>query len=370
MICQRHSFMMPKLPLQSYHEAHGARLVPLHEGLLPASYGDSLMEYRSVRDRVGVVDLSHDSMYLFSGDDRTDFLQNVMSNDIHQARLDRGIKTALLTAKGKMLSVLAVYPITNAYLLEMESVIAETTVQHLMRYKLRSKIKLEEMSWGKLLISGPKALSLLDVLGWPTRGAEEGAFIYQETDPVFCVRTHQTSEDDYTIYFKRDNMEYFLTALLTSGEQFGVALVGQTALDMLRIEAGRPRYGIDMDDTTFPIEAGLEESVISYTKGCYPGQEVMARIKTYGHVNRHLAGLILKGTDIPERKASVWEAGEGGLEMGWVTSAVYSPRLDAPIAMAYLQTAKASPGSPVAVSVSGGRVEAVVTTLPFYERRG
>ncbi len=353
---------MPQLPLYSQHQAQGASFAPYGEWLLPETYADTLLEYRAVCERVGLIDLSHDGIYLLSGEDRADFLQNIMSNDIHLATKEKGIFSTLLTAKGKVIATLHLYPLSDAFLMDIESVAVEKTIQHLTRFKLRSKIKIEKSGWGKLLVAGPNALPLLNALGWPIPGEEEHAFIFQEADPILCIRRTETGKGDYHLYCREDALETIFTALLTQGEKWGIALVGQAALKILQMEAGVPRYGVDMDETIIPIEAGLEESAISYTKGCYPGQEVVARIKTYGHVNRHLTGLILQGQTPPQPKEKIFD---GDQEIGWVTSGIYSPLCKAAIAMSYVKTAYTNPGTTVAVSVNGVRVAAVVAKRPF-----
>ena len=375
---------MRQLPLQSRHETQGAHLICHGEWLLPEYFVDPISEYRAVREGVGIIDLSHDGKYLISGQDRVTFLQNLISNDIHLASHKRGIISALLSAKGKVISTFFLCPLTglagpaeggplpDAYFIDIASDIAEKTIGHLMKYKMRSKIKIEGIRWGKLLVSGPSAEALLSaLLKRPLPDMEEGSFFFQgQPDPLLVIRTAQTGEDDYHLYCHEDQMEQLWHDLFALGEKWGVAPVGQTALNILRIEAGIPRLGVDIDEDRFPIEAGLEEKAISYTKGCYPGQEVVARIKTYGHVNRRLTGLRIQGNNIPQYRDAVFQADD---PVGWVTSSVVSPLFDAPIAMAYLKNSVID-GTSVEVSLgamegqSGRRVTAVAAPLPFYER--
>jgi aminomethyltransferase len=256
--------------------------------------------------------------------------------------------------------------------MEIESGAAEKTIQHFMKYKMRSKIKIEPLQWGKLLIAGPSARAVLEAaLKQPLPDPTERSFSFQPASEVpLVIRTSQTGEDDYHLYCHEARLETRWNNLIATGEKWGIARVGQTALQILRIEAGIPRYGTDIDEDRFPVEAGLEESAISYTKGCYPGQEVVARTKTYGHVNRRLTGLIIKGEETPKYQDTLFQ---GDQEVGWVTSSVISPLLETPIAMAYLKNS-VNDGIPVEVSMNvvGGelkrRVTAIVTKLPFYER--
>jgi folate-binding protein YgfZ len=335
------------------------------------------LEYGAVREKAGIIDMSHDGKYFVSGEDRVTFLQNVMSNDIQLASDKRGIISALLTAKGKVISRFFLCLLPHAYFIEIESGVAEKTVGHFMKYKMRSKIKIEMPQWGKLLVSGPSAKALLEAfLKRPLSDMEERSFFFQEdarplrkANPLLVIKTAQTGEDDYHLYCHEAQLETVWNDLLSLGKEWGVTPVGQAALNILRIEAGIPRCGLDIDEERFPVEAGLEDQAISYTKGCYPGQEVVARTKTYGHVHRRLTGLTIEGPDIPKDHDTIFKADE---PVGWITSSVASPLLNRPIAMAYLKNSVLD-GEPVDVAINkiGGeaeRVTAMTTKLPFYER--
>lgn len=321
--------------------------------------------YRAIRERVGLADLSHTGRLFISGVDRLPFLQNLVSNDLRLPRTDKAIYNTLLSAKGKILSAFYVYPLEEALLLELDQPDAETTAQQLMRFKFRSRIKIDRPPWGRLLIAGPNARSLLSscFTDLPT---EENQFLSKEIHgcPAMLTRRSLTGEEDYQIYIHEAGLTALWEQLLAAG---GADLlpVGGAALEILRIEAGMPRYGVDMDDQTIPIEAGLESAAISYTKGCYPGQEVLARIQTYGHVNKQLSGLILEGDEVPEKGDRVVFQ---GTDRGWITSATLSPALKKVIAMAYVRSEAAAPGTEVEVEINQSRHAAQVVALPFYRR--
>jgi folate-binding protein YgfZ len=155
-------------------------------------------------------------------------------------------------------------------------------------------------------------------------------------------------------------------ALWTRLVEAGIAPVGEEAVETLRIEAGIPKYGVDMDETTIPLECGLESSHISHTKGCYVGQEIIARIVARGHTNRALTGLVLNGSELPHKGDKVFPTeGEADREIGWVTSACHSPLLGHGIALAYLRHEFRAPGSHVRVDRGDGVVTAHCTGLPF-----
>jgi folate-binding protein YgfZ len=139
--------------------------------------------------------------------------------------------------------------------------------------------------------------------------------------------------------------------------------VGLEMLDTARIEAGIPVYGRDMTQETIPVEANLE-AALSYTKGCYIGQEVIARIEARGHVNRKLTGLLLSGEKLPEPGATIVSPQR---EVGWVTSATYSPARQQNIALGYVRREVLTPGTPLEVHTQDSTLHATVAALPFYQ---
>jgi len=331
---------------------------------MPLNLSEDFSDYFAVRERVGICDLSHDGKYLLTGEDRTNFLQNVTSNDVRLAHGNKGIETLLLTAKGKIISDFYLYPLADAYLLTMDVVIAEKTARHFMQVRLRSKINIVAPQWGKILVAGPNAFPLLQKLYKDNLPNMEALSIFsQEQEPILCVRQPQTGEEDYHLYCRKESLQDIFTALLTLGEPFGVAKVGQSTLETLRIEAGIPRYGVDLSEEIIPIEAGLADPAISYTKGCYPGQEVVARIRTYGHVNKHRMGLLFDENVVLSGGEKVFL---GDTEVGWITAGRFSPFLNKMIATAYLRTVAAISGTRVALA--NQKVFATVADLPFYRR--
>jgi glycine cleavage system T protein len=355
---------MARLVLHPYHEKQGARFLQQGTWEIPGYYTHSGDECRAVRERVGLADLSYTGKLLIGGPDRLPFLQNIVSNDLQLLTPDKAIYNTLLSAKGKMLSAFYVSALDEAFLLEMDD--AEATAQQLMRYKFRSRIKIDTPSWGRLLVAGPNARSVLTACTAKVP-AEENQFLQAELhgSPAILIRRSLTGEEDYQIYIQEAGLPTLWEQLLDAGRETGIAPVGQTALETLRIEAGLPRYGVDMDDQTLPVEVGLDSEAISYTKGCYPGQEVLARIQTYGHINRKLSGLVIEGDTLPTKGDRIVVQ---DTDRGWITSATVSPVLKKVIAMAYLRTEVAAPGTEVEVQTAKSSHPAHVTPLPFYRR--
>jgi len=359
---------MKKLRLHDDHQQAGAHFDSYGEWELPEHYGDEIKEYRAVRNGVGIADLSSQGHFLITGSDRDAFMQNLISNDMLLLSRNRGMYTTLLTAKGKVLSEFYLYSVSDGLFMEVESGNAVKTKENLLRFKLRSQVKIEALSWGRLMVSGPRARPLLETLFGETLPAmEERSFFEKawEGFTLLCVKQSITGEEDYHLYLPEGGVSLLWKKLLAIGRDPDALPIGQAVLEVLRIEAGLPRYGDEIDEDILPIEAGLQEDAISYTKGCYPGQEVVARIKTYGHVNKNLFGLVLEGSELPELKAQIFT---GDKKVGWITSCARSPLMGKVIALCYLRQQFAVPGTALEVEVGSARIAAHAASLPFKGR--
>lgn len=356
-----------QLPLHEIHKTVGAHFSSPDKWELPLHYGNPLEEYNAIRNGLALSDLSYQGLWLLTGVDCEKFLQGLISNDLPKPENHLGTHACLLTAKGKILSDFFLYPLPEGFLMTLESTNAEDTKTQLMRFRMRSKVEMETLDWGRLLISGPKAQNLLEkFFGSPLPKMGENAFIEKDMDGtrIICIQRSITGGCDFHLYTPLENLETIWKYLLSKGADWGIQPVGQEALEICRIEAGLPRYGIDINADTLPNEAGIQDKVISYTKGCFPGQEVIARIKTYGHVNKQLSGLILESTTLPKQGAEVFHDKKS---VGWVTSTTKSPLLKKVIAMGYLRREALKPGTPLTVTIESGQVPAKATALPFYD---
>jgi len=359
---------MLQLPLHAIHRERGARFADYGDYTLPEHYGDPLGEYHAVRNHVGLADLSHQGKILLTGSDRLPFLQKLISNDTALLTDTAGIYATLLTAKGKILSDFYLFALPEALFMEIEATNVENTKAHLMRFRMRSRVEMASPPWGKLLLSGPEASQVLEnYFGNPLPLMGEKSFFAKEVDgtSLLCIKRSFTGEADYHLYYPAEKIASLWHGLFSAAGTHTIIPVGQTALEVLRIEAGSPRYGIDLDDEILPVEAGIQTEAISYTKGCYPGQEVIARLKTYGHANKHLFGLIVEGDTLPKRGDLVLQ---GNKEIGIVSSAAMSPLLGTGIAMGYLRTKIAVAETPVSIKMNQGSAQAKVAALPFYKR--
>ncbi|GBC78436.1 Aminomethyltransferase [bacterium HR08] len=372
-----------RTPFSAWEEALGAQFQEEAGWLIPFVYSTVEEEHRAVREAVGVLDLTARGRILVRGRESARFLQSMLSNDIANLPVGVGVPAALLTNKGRVIGLLRVYNLGHEYLLDVEPRAVEKTLRTLQEYKMALRVEIVDMRDALLALSlqGPRARPLLAaVLGGDVTVEREGEIaahsiervLAQEetaeaTAPasVWIAGASHTGEEGYDIFLDRAIGPVMWRALWRVGEAFGLRAVGFRALSVLRLEAGIPWYGFDVDETTIPLEAGLE-SAISFTKGCYIGQETIAMIRYRGHINRKLVGLRLEGDRLPEREDRLLAE---GTEVGRITSAAFSFSLRAHIALGYVKCAWADPGTRLVVRTKEAHVEAEVCSLPFVSRR-
>jgi glycine cleavage system T protein len=351
--------------LSSWHHAHGATFVNDRGIELPERFTDSVQEYRAVRENAGLIDLSFRAQVRMTGEDRVSFLQGMISNDVKALRPGNGCPATLLTEQGRIVADLRVYALDTALLLDVDTRVKEKMLEALSRFIIADDVEMEDLSGQQTTISvqGPAAARVLAAAGLSL--ALDKPFQHQEASfaetTVRVIRVSDTGEDGYEFLVPAEHAEHCWTTLFQAGEPLGLGPVGLAALHMLRIEAGIPWYGLDMDEGRIILEVGLEQA-ISFKKGCYLGQEVVERATARGHVNRKLSGLHIQGDVLPERGAKLFHDAQ---EVGWVTSAVQSPRFGHPIALGYVRREHLTPGTQLRIDSQGTPMIAEVTTLPF-----
>jgi tRNA-modifying protein YgfZ len=308
-------------------------------------------DYRAITEVSGLLDRSERGKLALCGPDAAAFLQGQVTNDVESLGEGAGCYAAFLTPKGKMLGDVRILNAGDELLLDTERAALQALFNMIRHFSLGYQVELHKrtLERGMLSLIGPEAAGVVGVTGLP---AEENGHIPASVGaiPVRAIRT------DVGIDLLCDSADTdTLRACLVDA---GAIPVTETAVECLRVERGRPRYGIDLDDTVIPQEAGLNERAVSFTKGCYVGQETVARLYYRGKPNRQLRGLLLSG---PARTGD--ELGFEGRTVGRVTSVAPSPRFG-PIALAFVRR-EAPIGSTVSVG-SGGEVTAEVIELPFH----
>jgi glycine cleavage system T protein len=362
---------MKQSRLHEHHMKLGAILEESGGWNVPAHYGDWVAEYQAVRQAVGLSDLSHRGKIRVTGDDRITWLQSLISNDILPLQPGQGRYSSFLTHKGKMLGYFRVYALSDSLWVEDVGEVGDATFQALRRFLLYGvKAKMENCteSWGLLLVSGPKACATVSAtFGVVMSDLKPLSVISAQicSHPSFVLRTEETGEDDLEILLPADALNTAWERLMEAGARYGIKAVGGTAREALRIEAGLPKAGLDLNEEIVPPEANLEGKAFSLNKGCYPGQEVVARMDTYGNIRRKLVGFLLKDPTVPPHGAKLFS---GDREVGWISSATRSPKLNAVIAFGFPLRDFSESGMELAVELDGRRHPATVHTLPFYTK--
>ncbi|MGZ8385205.1 MAG: CAF17-like 4Fe-4S cluster assembly/insertion protein YgfZ [Nitrospira sp.] len=362
---------MKQSRLYAQHGRLGATFEEVAGWEIPTHYGDAAAEYRAVRQAVGIADLSHRGKLRVTGEDRVKWLQSIISNDILPLQPGQGRYSSLLTHKGKMLTYFRLYMQTEGVMLEDVGEIGDTTFQALRKFLLYGvKAKMENCaeSWGLLLISGPKAAHVVQsAFGVDVTDLKPVDFVTAQIGGhhalVLC--TEETGEVDIEVLLPADCLLTAWTSVMQAGEKFGIRAIGNHAREALRTEAGIPKAGSDLNEEIVPPEANLEGKAFSLSKGCYPGQEVVARMDTYGNVRRKLVGLVLHDSVVPSHGTKLYS---GDREVGWISSAVRSPQLNKTIAFGFPLRDFSKPGTELTVEFEGGRHPATIQTLPFYTK--
>ena len=349
------------LALDELHRAAGATFTELGGRLVPRDYGDTAAEHAALRERVGILDRSALGRAEVTGRDRAAFLQGMLTNDVKGLAPGQGCGAAFLDAHGKVMSLLAVYALPDRLWLELPAGMTERTLQLLDKYLISEKAEFEPIddAYAIVAVQGPKAPALLAELTGQAMDLAPYAHLEATVGgaPVRVIDRAETATPGFHCWIAPEHAAAVWQALRDAG----AAPVGHAALDVARIEAGVPWYGRDVDETVIMPETGLE-SLVHYQKGCYIGQEVVARVKYRGHVNRHLAGLRLDGARVPAPGAAVLA---GDREVGRITSAARSLALGVAIALGYVRREHLEPGTAVEVQDGDARLPARVAPLPF-----
>jgi folate-binding protein YgfZ len=348
--------------LTELHQRNGAVFVEQEGWRLPDHFGDSTAEYRAVRSAAGLFDLSHRALLQFTGSDRVSFLQGMLSNDVRVLKMFDGQQATILTQQGKVIADVRVLCAMNSLYLDFWEPLKEKIVAHLNRYLVADEVEIHDPNdqWKMLSLQGPRVRNMLSEVFANTElpaQPNQHAMVQFDGAPICLVRADHSGADSFDLIVQNEQ----LPAVAQRLTHLGASWVGARAQNILRIEAGIPRYGIDFNEDTLLLEVGLE-NYYSYTKGCYLGQEVVERIRSRGHVNRKLCGLLLDGNTPANAGDTIIAAGN---DVGKITSSVVSFALNRPVALGYIHKDFCSPGTKLSVHHQDASISAAVAALPF-----
>ncbi len=358
------------MKLKEFYKTLGARFGSVNGAEVVADYGDKLAEHAALWGQAGVLDLSFRSRVCLTGSDRIRFLHGQVTNDIKRMGAGEGCYAALVTAKGRMESDLNIYCLADEVLLDFEPGLAEKVSKRLESFIVADDVQVIEVAslYGLLSVQGPQAEAVVRKFGvFQTLPA--GSFqILKSLDPVlgemYLANQPRLGTRGYDLFVPVEGLTAAGERLLAAVRESGGRVCGWEAFELARIEAGIPRFGADMDETNLPQECGIEARAVSYTKGCYIGQEVLNRIHTIGHVNRAFCGLRL-AENLPSLPSKGDRLSHDGKEVGMLTSTVRSPALGANIALGYVRREASRVGSELVLKTLEGESRAQVVSLPF-----
>lgn len=346
-------------PLLAAHRSANTRIGEFTGCILPEGFSDFDSEYRAGHDAVAVFDTNWHLTAQFTGRDRVKYLHAITSGSIKDLAQDNGILALLLSPQGRILAELEMYVLAECILLRSHVSLRDQTIGTLRKYILGSQVKLEDVtdSTASFAIEGPKAGDVINALcgiaitDVPPMGILE---ISVEGIPCRLIRRSHFNRAGAEIVATCDSLPQVWRAAETAARKSGGAPIGMIALNSLRLEAGVPWFPVDFNDAVIPHEAAVENSHISYNKGCYTGQEIVERVRAQGRVNRKRVLLKFSSAQ-PPLPATKLRA--NGAEVGAITSAGYSPAFGVAIGMGYARREQHAAGSKL--DYDGGAAEVV-----------
>jgi aminomethyltransferase len=357
-------------PLADRHHALGARIIDFAGWRMPVQYGSILEEHRSVREAVGLFDLSHMGELLVEGPDAGEALAAAVVTNPLALAIGRAHYSMICQPDGGVLDDLIIYRLADDRFMVVANAANAQVVSDALAERLegsRAVLDDQSLATGLVAIQGPRSVDVfgpltdVDLAGLRYYGIVEGAVA---GIPAHVARTGYTGEDGFEVFVDTGRTGELWDALLEVVRDAGGGPVGLGARDTLRLEAGMPLYGNELDLTTTPFDAGLGRIVKLDKPGDFVGRAALERAAADGPRKR-LVGLIVEGRGIARHGYPVHS---GDRRTGIVTSGTQSPTLGVPIAMAYVAPGDAEPGTMLDIEIRDARVPARVVTLPFYRR--
>lgn len=361
---------MKVLALHEIHARRHAQFAEVGGAEVVAHYGDAAAEHAALRDAAGMLDLSFRGRLCLTGTDRQRLLNGQVTNSVKDLKAGEGCYAALLTAKGRMESDLNIHCLPDEFLLDFEPGFSESIAARFDRFIIADDVQVTDVAslYGLLSVQGPRAGEVVLRAGLISSVPAKPFHHVSPSHPVFgevyCVQHARTGSLGFDCFIPATALESAAELLFKAVRDCGGRAVGWDALETARIEAGIPRFAQDMDETNLPPEAGLDDRAISYTKGCYIGQEIIARIRTYGQVTKMLRGLRLENglKSLPRKSDKLYR---GEREIGYVTSCVFSPTLKTNIALAYVRREHNQIGTELELRTADSACTARIVELPF-----
>jgi folate-binding protein YgfZ len=334
-------------PLAEAHRKAGAKMGVWFGCTLPDAFEDWRQEYRFARERVALIDKNYRAYISFAGPDRVRYLNAILTNNIKDLETGQGVVSLFLNPQGHIQAEIETYAEDERLFCVSFAMIREKLVPALDKFIIMDDVTLtdETARYGTLALEGPMAAAAVQELtqlrlddfselGW--KDSQIGA--------ISCRVTRRSPGRNPAAEFlvEQSQLTTLWRILLEAANNQGGGAMGYTALNVLRLEQGKPWFGYDFGEKQIPHEAGLQNSHINYTKGCYTGQEIVERVRSRGQVNRVRVLLKFDASVTPEAGAQLLADGQ---DVGFVTRAAFSPALNAPIGMGYVRREKSTADS-------------------------
>lgn len=352
-------------PFHAFHKDAGARLIDFAGFEMPVRYSGDVREHRCVRERVGLFDVSHMGEFMVRGAAAGAFLDRMVTNDVGSLEVGQALYSPMCRPGGTIVDDVLVYRAADRYMVVVNASNLMKDFDWLEENR-PADVSLEDRSeqTALLALQGPNTEAVLKG-HVPDAALTLGTYRFMEGElfgvPAVISRTGYTGEDGFELYFDPQHAEPVWNGLMSAGKGHGIEPVGLGARDTLRLEMAYMLYGNDIDESTSPLEAGLGWTV-KFSKTEFMGRKPLAEQKERG-LDRKLVGFSLEGRRVARHGMPIEVDGR---PVGQVTSGTFSPTLERPIGMGYVETEHAKLGTRLSISAGRTDLEATIVKRPFY----
>jgi len=327
----------------------------------------SLTRYACAKSNGAILDLQNRALLEVTGKDAVSFLHRMLTNDIKNIKSGSGCFACLLNAQAKIIADMNVFVADDKVLIAMENSIVTKTIGALEKFTVMDDVKFSDKSkeLSILAIMGPKSeevvKSLFPGVTYPKEIFEHAAAKIKNFDCyLVCISLFGFKTWCFVVSSKDKNN--ILELVKNAAKQFGISQIDKETVQILRVESGTPKYGVDLtEEIILPEVKLIEPRAVSFTKGCYPGQEIVARIDSRGKFAKQLTGIAMAGGIIPNSGDKIEKSGK---PIGWITSAVFSPALSKPLALGFVASDHLSLGTEIEIKSGNQNILGVITKLP------
>ena len=370
-------------PLKSEHEKLGATFAEYFGCALPRDYGDVARHYKFARESVGLTDKNYRAVIAFTGKDRARYLNAMLTNNIRDLAPGHGNISLLLSPQGRIMAEVETLALEDRLLVVSYAMIRQRLIETFDKFIIMDDVTLEDLTdrTGTLALEGPKTPPIIRELcglDLNSLGQLDHAEAIARKDGVniHCrvVKYSRGEIPAADFIVDRDHLHALWNLLLEVAQRHGGGPVGYAALNILRLEAGIPWYGVDFDENQIPHQAALEKTHINFSKGCYTGQEIVERVRSRGHIQRQRVLFRLAGGAVPNSGEPLFAVvadpdaksdAQTRVEVGFVTSAAKSPATGAIIGMGYVRHEHSAPGA----KLTWKNGEAEIFELPAAQKK-